>query len=135
MSFYKMKSAVVACFCFVGVVSAAHSTLPVVAIHDSELTRALETMPASGSTPTGPGTTGFQWWPTNWQYFVMPDSVKEMLRSDGTTFTVVGDSDIVAGVLTNADGSPKYPILISLASEAVIDREVAHLTTYVGVGV
>lgn len=30
-------------------------TLPIVAIHDSELTRALASMPATGSTPTGPG--------------------------------------------------------------------------------
>ncbi len=107
---------------------------PIVAIHDSELTRALETMPASGGTPTGGGTTGNQWWITQWHYFVMPDSVKEMLRSDGTTFTVVGDSNIVSGVLTNVDGSPKYPILISLASEAIQDSEIAPLTNYVAAG-
>ena len=112
----------------------AQGALPIVAIHDSELTRALESMPASGSTPTGSGTTGNQWWITQWHYFVMPDSVKEMLRSDGTTFTVVGDSNIVAGVLTNADGSPKYPIVISLASEAVQDSEIAPLTNYVAAG-
>src|SRR5208282_3885796 len=80
------------------------------------------------------GTTGFQWWVTNWNYFVMPDSVKETLRSDGTTFTVVGDSNIEAGVLTNADGSPKYPILISLASEAIDNSEIAELTNYVAAG-
>ncbi len=134
MRFCTMKTLVTVCFCILGVMSAAHATLPVVAIHDSELTRALQTMPATGSTPTGPGTTGFQWWPTNWNYFVMPDSVKEMLRSDGTTFAVVGDSNIVAGVLTNGDGSPKYPIVISLASEAVSDSEVAQLTNYVAAG-
>jgi hypothetical protein len=109
-------------------------TQPIVAVHDSELTRALESMPASGATPTGPGTTGNQWWPTNWHYFVMPDSVKETLRSDGTAFTVVGDSNIMAGVLTNADGSPKYPIVISLASEAVDNGEIAQLTNYVAAG-
>ena len=91
-------------------------------------------MPATGLTPTGPGTTGFQWWPTNWHYFVMPDSIEETLRSDGTTFTVVGDSNIVAGVLTNTDGSPKYPIVISLASEAIQDSEIAQLTNYVAAG-
>src|SRR5579862_1011782 len=110
------------------------TTLPIVAIHDSELTRALESMPASGLTPTGPGTTGKQWWPTNWHYFVMPDSVKETFRSDGTAFTVIGDSNIVAGVLTNVDGSPKYPIVISLASEAIQDSEIAQLTNYVAAG-
>jgi hypothetical protein len=112
----------------------AQGTQPIVAIHDSELTRALETMPASGSTPTGAGTTGFQWWPTSWHYFVMPDSVKEALRSDGTAFTTIGDSNIVSGVLTNADGSPKYPIVISLASEAISDNEISQLTNYVAAG-
>ena len=109
-------------------------TQPIVAIHDSELTRALETMTASGATPTGPGTTSNQWWITQWHYFVMPDAVKEALRSDGTAFTVVGDSNILAGVLTNADGSPKFPILFSLASEAVDNGEIAQLTNYVAAG-
>src|SRR5271170_3981621 len=105
---------IVALFCAAGITVplSAQETQPLVAIHDSELTRALETMPASGSTPTGPGTTGNQWWPTNWNYFVMPDSVKEALSSDGTAFTVVGDSNIIAGALTNTDGSPRYPIVI-----------------------
>ncbi len=64
----------------------------------------------------------------------MPDSVKEALRSDGTAFTVVGDSNIAAGVLTNVDGSPKYPIVISLAAEAILDSEIAQLTNYVASG-
>src|SRR5437762_3416371 len=85
-------------------------TQPLVAVHDSELTRALETMPATGSTPTGPGTTGNQWWPTDWHYFVMPEAMKEALRSDGTAFTVVGDSNVVTGALLD-NGSPKYPIV------------------------
>jgi uncharacterized repeat protein (TIGR01451 family) len=114
---------------------AALATQPVVAIHDSELTRALDSAgsPAVPPTPTGPGTTGLQWWPTNWHYFVMPESVKEALRSDGTAFTVVGDSNITAGLLL-PDGSPKYPILISLASEAVRNDELAPLTNYVAAG-
>ena len=41
----------------VGFVISVAATQPMVAIHDSELTRALETMPASGSTPSGSGTT------------------------------------------------------------------------------
>ncbi|HWH68086.1 MAG TPA: hypothetical protein VNT26_01765, partial [Candidatus Sulfotelmatobacter sp.] len=108
-------------------------TQPLVAVHDSELTRALESMPAAAPTPTGAGTTGNQWWPTNWHYFVMPESVKEALRSDGTAFTVVGDSNITAGLVL-ANGRPKYPIVISLASEAIRDDEIAPLTNYVAAG-
>ncbi|MBZ5554812.1 MAG: tandem-95 repeat protein, partial [Acidobacteriia bacterium] len=107
---------------------------PVVAIHVSELTQALETMPASGATPTGAGYTGHQWWTPYWHYFVMPESLKEALRSDGTPFVVVSDADIRAGSLLNPDGSPKYPIVISLASEAVSDDEVTPLENYVSAG-
>src|SRR5271155_293257 len=71
---------------------------PLVAVHDSELTRALETMVFTNSPATD---TGYQWWLTNWHYFFMPDSVKEALRSDGTAFTVVGDSNIISGQLVN----------------------------------
>jgi hypothetical protein len=39
---------------------ASPTRVPAVAIHASELTRALETMPASPPTPTGPGTTGYE---------------------------------------------------------------------------
>ncbi len=113
----------------------AAGTQPVVAIHDSELTRALESMPASGLTPPGSeGNTGFQWWLTNWNYFVMPESMKEALRSDGTAFTVLGDSNISSGALLDGSGKPIYPILISLASEAINDSEIAQLTNYVAAG-
>jgi hypothetical protein len=120
------------CACFV-LTSVGQDTQPLVAIHDSELTRALESMPASGATPTGPGTTGNQWWPTDWHYFVMPEAMKEALRSDGTAFTVVGDSNILAGALVT-NGAPKFPILISLASEAIRDDEIAAFTNYVAAG-
>jgi hypothetical protein len=103
---------------------------PVVAIHDSELTRALESMPAA---PPTPATTGFQWWTTDWHYFLMPDSVKEALRSDGTAFTVISDANITSGLL-RPNGRPKYPIIISLASEAIRDNEIASLTNYVAAG-
>ncbi len=108
-------------------------TQPMVAIHDSELTRALGSMSATADTPTGSGTTNKQWWTTDWHYFVMPESVKEALRSDGTAFTVVGDSNITAGVLLT-NGLPKYPIVISLASEAIRNDEIARLTNYVAAG-
>ncbi len=106
---------------------------PIVAIHDSELTRALESMPATNGTPTGLGTTTNQWWTTNWHYFVMPESAKEALRSDGTPFTVVSDANITANSLLS-NGLPKYPIVISLASEAMRDDEIAPLTNYVAAG-
>src|SRR5579871_4373370 len=87
-------AAVAAYLFFSGAVSTwAQTTQPIVAVHDSELTRALETMTASNGTPSGAGTTGNQWWTTNWHYFVMADSVKQTLRADGTAFTVVGDSN------------------------------------------
>ena len=107
---------------------------PMVAIHDSELTRMLETIPASGATPTGSGTTGYQWWPSQWHYFVMPDAVKQAMVSDGTAFTVVSDANINAGNLLDVNGSPVYPIVISLASEAISDTEAARLTNYVAAG-
>ena len=51
---------------------------PVVAVHDSEYTRALAAIPASGATPNTSGsTTGFQWWVTNWNYFTVVQSIKE----------------------------------------------------------
>jgi hypothetical protein len=107
---------------------------PVVAIHVSELTQALESLPATAPTPTGSGTTGYQWWTPWWHYFVMPTSLQEMLRADGTPFVIVSDADIRNGVLRQADGSPRYPILISLASEAVGDDQIAPLRDYVNAG-
>ncbi len=107
---------------------------PLVAIHDSELTRAFQSTPATNGTPNNPSTTGYQWWITNWNYFVMPDSVKEALRSDGTAFATVSDAQIAAGNLLDVTGRPNYPIVISLASEAVDDSEIAPLTNYVAAG-
>ena len=71
---------------------------------------------------------------TNWNYFVMPESVKEALRSDGTPYVVVSDLDIANGVLLNTNGTPRYPILISLAAEAIRDDEIAPLANYVAAG-
>src|SRR2546423_10397164 len=108
----RIKSLIPALFlCAAPFVVRAQVAQPMVAIHDSELTRALETIPASGSTPTGSGTTGKQWGPTNWHYFVMPEAIKEVLRSDGTAFTVICDSNISSGALL-ADRAPRYSILI-----------------------
>jgi hypothetical protein len=106
---------------------------PMVAIHVSELTQALETIVATPPTPTGAGTSDFQWWYTSWHYFVMYESLKEALRSDGTPYVEVSDADISAGRLT-AQGSPLYPIVISLASEAIGDSAIAPLRDYVAAG-
>jgi hypothetical protein len=111
----------------------AQLPLPTVAIHDSELTRALESLPAVPPTPSGAGTTGKQWWLTDWHYFVMPESMKEALKSDGTSFTVVGDSNIASAVLLT-NGAPRFPIVISLAAEAMRDDEISVLTNYVSAG-
>jgi hypothetical protein len=113
---------------------ASQAIQPRVAIHDSEFTRALESIPASGATPTGPETTGFQWWPTNWHYFVMPDSAKQMLASDGTAYAVVSDAQIGAGQLLDGSGHPNYPILLSLSCEAIDNGEIGPLSNYVAAG-
>ena len=107
---------------------------PVVAIHVSELTQALESVPATPPTPNGPGTTGYEWVYTSWHYFVAYESLKEALRSDGTPFVEISDADIISGVLLQPDGSPKYPILISLSSEAISDDEIGPLRNYVNSG-
>ena len=112
----------------------AQPPTPVVAIHVSELTQALETLPASAPTPTGAGNSGFQWWYTSWHYFVAYESLQEALRADGTPFVTVSDADIAQGKMLNADGTPHYPILISLASEAVADDEIPPLRAYVNAG-
>ena len=112
----------------------AQAPQPVVAIHISEQTQALETITAKSPTPTGSGTTGYEWWMPDWHYLVMPESLKEALSSDGTPFVVVSDADIAAGNLLNPDGSPRYPILFSLASEAIADNEISPLLNYVSAG-
>lgn len=129
-----MKKLSVIIFAVVCLSSFAVAGQPVVAIHVSELTQALEGKAAVSPTPMGPGTTGLQWWTPWWHYFVMSDSLQEALRSDGTPFVVVTDADIRSGNLLDPSGSPKYPIVISLASEAVSDDEISPLLTYVSRG-
>ncbi len=112
----------------------AHAAEPRVAIHDSELTRALINLPASATTPQGSDTTGYEWWLLQWRYPILPESMREALTSDGTPYTVVSDADIRNGALLDANGAPQYPIVISLAAEAVSDDEVAPLLKYVQAG-
>ena len=113
--------------------SASTPSQPLVAIHISELTQALETMPANPPTPTGSGYSGYEWFHTAWHYFVMPESLKIALESDGTPYVVVTDADIAAGDLLDG-GSPRYPIVFSLASEAVDDNGIQPLRDYVNAG-
>ncbi len=106
---------------------------PVVAIHVSEATQALESITADSPTPTGSGTTGKEWWTPWWPYHVMPESLKEALLSDGTPFVVVNDAQIAAGFLLDGD-KPRFPIVISLSAEAVDDDEIDPLREYVSAG-
>jgi hypothetical protein len=117
----------------VQVVKAAAAVRPVVAIHVSEWTEALETMPAEAPVPTGSGYSGFSWFPTTWHYSTIYESIRIALESDGTPYQLVTDADIAAGELLEW-GSPKYPILFSLASEAVADNEIQPLRDYVAAG-
>ena len=107
---------------------------PVVAIHVSEHTAALENVAATAPTPTGPDTTGKEWWIHSWRYFVAHQSLEEALQSDGTPYVEVSDADIAAGELLTADGLPRYPIVISLAAEAIANNEVQPLRDYVDAG-
>jgi len=107
---------------------------PLVAIHVSENTQALETMPAVAPTPTGTGWSGYEWFYTSWHYSVAYDSLKEALSSAGIPFAVVTDANIIAGNLLRADGSPRYPILFSLNAEALDNAEVDPLRSYVNAG-
>ena len=107
---------------------------PVVAIHVSENTQALESMVATPPTPTGSGWSGYEWFYTSWHYSVAYDSLKEALSSAGIPFVVVTDANIIAGNLLRADGTPRYPILFSLNTEAIDDAEVDPLRDYVDAG-
>ena len=109
------------CFIILGVFAVppqaiAQTAEPLVAIHVSELTNALD--------PTA----------DSWHYYVAYESLEEALRSDGTPFIEISDSDIAAGNLSNPDGSPKYPILISLGAAAIDDNEITPLSNYVNAG-
>jgi len=90
------------------------NTLPIVAILVSENTQT-------------------HWSYTSWTYWAVYASLEDILSSDGTPFVEINDSAIEAGGLLN-NGIPKYPILISLASECVSDAEVSQILQYVSAG-
>jgi hypothetical protein len=50
------------------------------------------------------------------------------------TCEILSDADISAGRLLDTNGQPKYPIFISLAAEAIGNRQIAQLTNYVAAG-
>lgn len=116
------------------VAQAQDGPLPVVAVHVSELTQALETMPAAASTPHGNGTTGKEWWDSSWHYFTFYESLEDALNADGTPFVEVSDADIRSGRLLTSAGEPRYPIVISLGAEAVADQELNPLRGYIRAG-
>lgn len=88
--------------------------LPVVAIHVSEYTQA-------------------HWAYTSWTYFAINRMLEEAFKSDGTPYVEVSDQDIENGGLL-VGGSPKYPILFSLAAECISDTEAAQISSYASAG-
>ncbi len=104
---------------------------PVVAIHVSEITNAMETTPARSPTPSGYGTSGYQWWYTSWHYYTIYQALEEALQSDGTPYVEVTDADIASGALLLSDGTPRYPIVFSLASEAINNNESSFVFFYI----
>ncbi len=64
---------------------------------------------------------------------MIPESLKIALESDGTPYEIVTDADIAAGVLMDGT-SPRYPIVFSLASEAIANNEIDPLKAYVNAG-
>ena len=61
-------------------------------------------------------------------------SLEEALKADGTPYVEVTDADIADGDLVTADAKPRYPIVISLAAEAVANDEITPLRDYVNAG-
>ena len=59
---------------------------------------------------------------------------EEALKADGTPFVEVSDAEIAAGELLTTGVKPRFPIVISLAAEAVADDEIAPLRSYVSAG-
>ena len=104
------------------------------AIHDSELTRALESSPPSGADTYGRRQRLVSSGGRRTGITSSCRIRRRVLRSDGTAFAVIGDSNIIAGLLL-PNGAPKYPIVISLAAEAIRnERNCASSTNYVAAG-
>ncbi|NNC92760.1 MAG: hypothetical protein HKN80_09740, partial [Acidimicrobiia bacterium] len=99
------------------------ATTPAVAVHVSNDTR-------TGWPHNGTGT-GFP-------YDVLPESLRQALGSDGTPYVEVLDADIAGtGDPTRTlldGGTPRYPIVISLANEDLAPGVVSAMNAYVAAG-
>lgn len=91
------------------------ATSSVVAIHVSENTRA-------------------QWTYDVWKHEHTHRFLEEAFQSDGTQYVLVSDAMIAGGALLDVAGNPYYPILISLAQEAVSDVVVNAVRSYAAAG-
>jgi len=94
-----------------------------VAVHVSEYTKANGLSLNRTSDSTYP-----------WHYFQVYTLLEEALISDGTPFIELSDLDIEGGALLTSKGNPRYPIIISLASECISDNEAAAIRTYINKG-
>jgi hypothetical protein len=90
-------------------------TLPKVAVHVS-------------------GYTDSKWIYTSWKYFQIYELLEEALRSDGTPFVEITDTEIESGGLLTDSGLPKYPILFSLSAECISSTEAQEIKEYVQAG-
>jgi peptidoglycan/xylan/chitin deacetylase (PgdA/CDA1 family) len=69
-----------------------------------------------------------------WYYYQIYTLLEEALIADGTPFVEVSDADIASGQLLTSSGTPRYPILISLAAECISDAEATAISSYVSSG-
>ena len=104
-------------------------TRPVVAVHVSEYTRALNGAPQSPAPSSD--TRGMYY--DSFSHAQVYSMLEEALRGDGTPFVEVTDADIENGALL-VGGVPAYPIVFSLMAEAVSDAEVGRIRDYVSAG-
>ena len=87
---------------------------PVVAIHISENTET-------------------HWANPSWTYFSTYRMLEEAFKADGTPFVEISDAQISSGQLLSS-GTPRYPILFSLADECISDVESAQISSYAAAG-
>jgi hypothetical protein len=69
----------------------------------------------------------------DWQQWHIYGFLMEQLRSDGTPFDVVLDTDIDAGLLMDVN-EPRYAILFSLVNDCISDSTAAQIENFVSAG-